>query len=120
MVLTDIYNSPLFVLAAGAAGGVSRVALADALSRAQKIAHLIAGTLMALFIAPALVDVWFSSSPVSVRLLAAFGSSFAGPLIAEALVRQWEKRGDQIAGDVIDGISRRVTGNQPTNEGNDK
>lgn len=108
MNLVEHLTGPLSVLAAGAVGATLRMILLPPASVRLKLAHIVLGSLMALFVAPAVVEHWFAGSGIETRRGVAFLVGMLGPLVAEIAIRTVERRGDAVADHLVD----RVAGNE--------
>ncbi|WP_197328714.1 hypothetical protein [Ralstonia syzygii] len=108
MSYLELYNGPLSVFAAGAAGAVVRLIVAPPANSRLRLAHVISGALMALFVAPGAVEYWLSGSSIAVQRMLAVAIGVAGPLIAEISVRVIQRRGTGVADRLVD----RLTGSE--------
>ncbi len=89
----ELYNGPLSVLAAGAAGAVIRLIVAPPDSTRLRLAHVISGALMAIFIAPGAVEYWLAGSSIQMQRMLALAIGVIGPLIAEIAIRLIQQHG---------------------------
>ncbi|WP_233869187.1 hypothetical protein [Paraburkholderia adhaesiva] len=113
MTSVDVYDS-LIVFAAGSVGALVRVMFVPPPTRMLKLAHLLCGSLMAVFIAPAIVEHWFRGESVFVQAGIAVLTGAVGPNLAELIIRLVQRRGDSVADQLVD----RVTG-RPENQKRD-
>lgn len=96
------------MFAAGACGSLLRVIVAPPNRGSLIVAHVVAGAVMAVFVAPAIVSNWFHTDGIEIQRGIAFCVGVAGPLVAEVVIRLIQRRGDTVADRLID----RVVGSE--------
>lgn len=106
----DQYMQDVLVLACGAFGAVVRVATANSLSRRQIVLQLVAGALMAVCVAPAVVELWLTASSPAVQRLVSFVVGATGPLLVELSLRVLERRGERLIERAAKGAVDRIVG----------
>ena len=102
-------TGPMSVLGAGVAGALVRITVVPPANRRAALAHVVSGPLMALFVAPAIVDHWLSSDSLAVQRGVALFAGLAGPLFAEIAVRVIQRRGNAVADRLVDRVSGQTT-----------
>ncbi|RQH06639.1 hypothetical protein D1Y85_12260 [Paraburkholderia dinghuensis] len=98
----DMPWNELMVFAAGAAGSLLRVVVMPPASRLLLAAHVGLGALMAIFVAPAIVEEWFTGHGPGIQRGIAFVVGVLGPLAGEIVLRVVERRGDDVAERLLD------------------
>ncbi|MGF6697602.1 hypothetical protein OKW38_002214 [Paraburkholderia sp. MM5496-R1] len=98
----DHFTGPLSVLASGAVGATLRMIVMPPASLRLKVTHIVLGGLMAVFVAPAVVEHWLTGSSIDVQRGVAFLIGMLGPVVAEIAIRAIERRGDGVADRLID------------------
>lgn len=99
-------TGPLSVFAGGAAGSLVRIVVAPPANRRLMVAHIVSGALMALFVAPAVVEHWLRGDSLATQRGVATVIGAVGPIVAEIAIRVIQRRGDRVADRIVD----RVTG----------
>ena len=90
------------MLASGAVGATLRMVVMPPASVRLKVTHIVLGALMAVFVAPAVVEHWLTGSSIAVQRGVAFLIGMVGPAVAEIAIRAIERRGDGVADRLID------------------
>ncbi|AJK46259.1 hypothetical protein Bpla01_29830 [Burkholderia plantarii] len=98
-------TGPLSVFAAGAAGSLVRVVVVPPANRRLMFAHIIIGALMALFVAPAVVEYWLRGDSIALQRGVALVIGTAGPIVAEIAIRVIQRRGDRVAEELLDRVA---------------
>lgn len=99
--LDQLYG-PLLVLTAGATGALVRVVFSPPPTRVLKLAHMVCGTLMSVFVAPGIVEHWFKGEGLAVQCGIAVCVGALGPNLAEVAIRLVQRRGDDVANRFVD------------------
>ncbi|AJK46309.1 hypothetical protein [Burkholderia plantarii] len=98
-------TGPLSVFAAGAAGSLVRAVVAPPANRRLMLAHIVIGALMALFVAPAVVEYWLRGNSIALQRGVALVIGIAGPIVAEIAIRVIQTRGDGVAEEIVDRVA---------------
>lgn len=107
-------SSPFLMLAAGAFGAVLRLGVVrtGTLSYRQRIGHVVIGSLTAIFVVPAIVEIKFPGASWAIQSVVALGIGLLGPWIAERVIKWADRHGDAIehGADEIIGIPPSIEG----------
>lgn len=92
------------MLTAGATGALARVVFSPPPTRGLKLMHMVFGTLIAVFVAPGIVEHWFKGEGTAVQCCIAVFVGVLGPNLIEVAVRCVQRRGDDVANRLVDRV----------------
>jgi hypothetical protein len=100
-----LMTGPLSVFGAGVAGALVRVVIAPPANRRAALAHVVSGSLIAVFVAPAIVEHWLHGDSMAMQRAVALAVGIAGPFIADIAVKLIQRRGEGMANRLADRVA---------------
>jgi len=105
----SMYTGPMSIFIAGAVGSLVRLIVRPPESWRLRLAHVISGALVALFVAPGVVEMWLSKDSIGIQRMVAVAVGVIGASVAEIAVRVVQQRGEGVANSFIDRVTPTKT-----------